>query len=268
MKIGIFIALLVLVASTEVIGQRASSKDRSSRPKNENDATVQVQLDGKPITVIHEETKPLIVSEETSKPVTVVRVETKPATIVKEVSKPITVERGDSRSVTVVHDNQTPDDVEHTHDDELQPAGQASESQSQSNLDDERQQKQQSIEKPIRKPKKLAENVRRKNRPTSTRKPFVRPTKDTDSEREDIEPESSNEDREHDDNDEDETNPKKLIVEGVSRERLPSQRVNSDVRISTLLHAHPLLSSFSRLPWNWKTTFMSAAASISPNTVR
>ena len=300
MKIGIFIALLVLAASTEVSGQRTSPKDRSSRPKNEDGATEQVQLDSKPITVvreetkpvtivqdisrpvtvvreetkpvivsqeiskpvtivreetkpvtlvqdasrpvtvIREETKPLIVSQEVSKPVTVVHEDTRPMTVVQEVSKPITGRRGDSRPVKVVHDNETPVDVEHNHEDELQPVDQASESHSQPEWDDARPQKQQTIQKTTRQPKKIVENVRLDNRPTGNRKPVARPTQETESEREDITPEPANEDLEHDDDDE--TNPKKLIVEGVSRERLPSQRLVSDVRIQTLLHPCSSLS--------------------------
>ena len=123
MKLGLFLAFLVLVASTNVQGQRGEKtrerKDRTRTDGIESDQSVtptdRLRETNKPIAVIREETKPITILHDADKPVTIVDDGSKPITVIHDADKPITILDVDSKPIKVVENDVQP----HTGD--LQP---------------------------------------------------------------------------------------------------------------------------------------------------
>jgi hypothetical protein len=131
MKFGLFLALLVLLASTNVFGQEVKrSSRRKHRPISDEMAsddvvktTVGLQDESKPVSVIREDSKSIKVVHDDVRPDTEefrrrptdrddLRTETKVVTTLTSKGKPVTDLRDDSKSTEFLRDNVRPDTEE------------------------------------------------------------------------------------------------------------------------------------------------------------
>jgi len=131
MKFGLFLALLVLLASTNVFGQQGGRiQGKQNRPSriqpnelatgqniddstglNSNNAMTGGQRENQPtkiIQIVQGKNKPVTVIREPTQPITIVEDQSKPVTILREPAKPITIVEGEGSPVTIIEGQQKP----------------------------------------------------------------------------------------------------------------------------------------------------------------
>ena len=100
MKLGLILAFVVLLASTNVLAQRGErTRERKNRTRTDQVFGDQSNDGTKPITIVREETKPVAIIHDSNKPVTVVG---------DGASKPITFEHDADKPIKILDHNSEP----------------------------------------------------------------------------------------------------------------------------------------------------------------
>lgn len=110
MKFGLFLALLVLLASTNVFGQQGGRKHRQDRTQTDQLATTNDGLrdPNKPVAVVREETKPVAIIHDADQPITLENNNGKPIRVTNDARKPIKVIYGGNKLQEVGQDELQP----------------------------------------------------------------------------------------------------------------------------------------------------------------
>jgi len=107
MKFGLFLGLLVLLASTNIFGEKQIKTIKEDRPSR-FETVDEVQDKDKPVTTIKEETQPVKVVRQGPRHKTIIREETRPTEVVVEEKRPTEVVLKEKRPTEVVVEEKRP----------------------------------------------------------------------------------------------------------------------------------------------------------------